>query len=131
MSGAQTFVEEVQATITPVGPGDRFSLLLIPLRPRRSPDRCSAPRTRSSASASTPCGRCRPAPTSARAGYNRRLYDRCKELGGSQYPISAVVLDADDWAVHYGEEWERLRRAKRRYDRDDVLASGPDVLGRC
>ncbi len=52
--------------------------------------------------------------------FNRRLYDRCKELGGSQYPISAVALDAHDWEVHYGAEWERLLRAKRRYDRDDA-----------
>ena len=32
MSDAATFLEEVQATITPVVPGDAFSLLLIPLR---------------------------------------------------------------------------------------------------
>ena len=61
--------------------------------------------------------------------FNGRLYDRCTQLGGSHYPISAVRLDVDDWAVHYGEQWDRLRAAKRRYDRDDVLAGGPDVLG--
>jgi hypothetical protein len=32
--------------------------------------------------------------------------------------------------AHYGEQWERLLAAKRRYDSGDVLASGPDVLGR-
>ena len=62
--------------------------------------------------------------------FNRRLYDRCRELGGSSYPISAVRLDVDDWKAHYGEQWDRLRAAKRRYDGGDVLASGPDVLGR-
>ena len=35
MSDAATFLEEVQATITPVVPGDAFSLLLIPLRASR------------------------------------------------------------------------------------------------
>ena len=42
--------------------------------------------------------------------FNRRLYDRCKQVGGSQYPISAIRLGPDDWAVHYGEQWDRLLR---------------------
>ena len=82
-------------------------------------------------SASTRCGPFRRASMSRpRCAFNRRLYDRCKQLGGSQYPISAVRLAVEDWVVHYGEQWDRLVAAKRRYDRDDVLAGGPDVLGR-
>jgi len=40
-----------------------------------------------------------------------------------------VRLDVADWVEHYGEQWNRLVAAKHRYDRDDVLAGGPDVLG--
>ena len=61
--------------------------------------------------------------------YNRRLYDRAVELGGTQYPISAVRLDPADWVRHYGAQFRRLVRAKARFDPADVLASGPDVLG--
>jgi hypothetical protein len=35
MSNAATFLEEVQRTITPIVPGDSFSLLMIPLRSSR------------------------------------------------------------------------------------------------
>ena len=62
--------------------------------------------------------------------YNRRLYDRAIELGGTQYPISAVRLTPADWARHYGSQFRRLVHAKARFDPADVLASGPDVLGR-
>ena len=131
MSDARTFLEEVQATLTPIGPGDRSSLLLIPLRSSTF----TRPLFRTmdeELGVGFDTLRALPVGTDATSvlAFNRRLYDRCKELGGSQYPISAVALDAHDWQVHYGAEWERLLRAKRRYDRDDVLASGPDVLGR-
>jgi hypothetical protein len=49
--------------------------------------------------------------------------------GGSQYPIGAIRLGTQDWAVHYGEQSGRLRDAKRRFDPANTLASGPDVLG--
>ena len=45
------------------------------------------------------------------------------------YPISAIRLDAQDWAVHDAEQWTRLLDAKRRFDPANTLASGPDVLG--
>jgi FAD/FMN-containing dehydrogenase len=61
--------------------------------------------------------------------FNRGLDDRCKQLGGSQYPIGAIHLGTQDWAVHDGEQWSRLRDAKRRFDPANTLASGPDVLG--
>jgi cytokinin dehydrogenase len=132
MSAAQAFLEEVQRTIAPIGPGDRYNLLLIPLRASTF----TRPLFRThdgelgvgfDTLRSVPAG----SDLAPLLAFNRQLYDLAKELGGSQYPISAVELDEHDWEVHYGEEWERLRRAKRRYDRDDVLASGPDVLGRC
>jgi FAD/FMN-containing dehydrogenase len=61
--------------------------------------------------------------------YNRTLYDRYGDLGGTNYPISAVRLTRDDWESHYGPHWGRLLRAKRRHDPDNVFASGPDIFG--
>jgi FAD/FMN-containing dehydrogenase len=131
MSGAASFLEEVQATIEPVGPGDSFSLLLIPLRASRFTRPLFRTQDEELGLGFDTLRALPPGtdPKSALA-FNRRLYDRCRRLGGSQYPISAVRLDVEDWKAHYGEQWDRLRAAKRRYDRDDVLASGPDVLGR-
>lgn len=34
--------------------------------------------------------------------YNRKLYDRNRELGGTNYPISAVRMERRDWKRHYG-----------------------------
>lgn len=131
MSGASTFLTEVQAALAPVADGDVFSLLMIPLRSStftrplfRAPgeDLVIGFDTLRSVPPGTDV-------TSVLA-FNRRLYDRCRELGGTAYPISAVDLDVDDWRRHYGDQWSRLRAAKRRFDSCDVLASGPDVLGR-
>jgi cytokinin dehydrogenase len=131
MSAAATFLQDVQDEIEPLGPGDRYSLLLIPLR--RSAFGRPLFRTQDEELGlgfdtlrAFPPG----LDVEAALRFNRRLYDRCKQLGGSQYPISAVRLAVEDWVVHYGEQWDRLVAAKRRYDRDDVLAGGPDVLGR-
>ena len=60
---------------------------------------------------------------------NRTLYDDNRLRGGSVYPFSAVQLTAEDWRLHYGTHWKTLLAAKRRYDRENILASGPDVLG--
>jgi FAD/FMN-containing dehydrogenase len=130
MSAATAFVRTVQDEIEPIAGGDSYSLLLIPLR--RS--RFGRPLFRSQdeeLGIGFDTLRALPVGLDAESviAFNRRLYDRCTEVGGSHYPISAVRLDVDDWAVHYGEHWNRLRAAKRRYDRDDVLAGGPDVLG--
>ncbi len=131
MSGVATFLREVQATIAPIATGDRYNLLLVPLR--RSTFTRPLFRTQDDELGlgfdtlrALPPG----LDVESVLAFNRRLYDRCRELGGSSYPISAVRLDMNDWIAHYGEQWDRLLAAKRRYDSADVLASGPDVLGR-
>lgn len=130
-SAITTFVADVQATIKPLAPGDGFSILLLPVKTGRF---------------TRPLFR---APSEERAfgfdilryspydsnvlgqilDYNRMLYDKNRDLGGTNYPISAVRLAAEDWQRHYGPYWGALLTAKRRYDPDNVLASGPDVLG--
>ena len=130
MSQASTFVTEVQSTITPVGDGDSFNLLLIPLRTSTfTRPLFRAPAEELAVGFDTlravPAG----SDIDALLRYNRQLFDRAVELGGTQYPISAVRLEPDDWARHYGAHFRRLVRAKRCFDSDDVLASGPDVLG--
>ena len=131
MSGAATFLHEVQDEIEPLGPGDRYSLLLIPLR--RSVFGRPLFRTQDEELGlgfdtlrAFPPG----LDVEAALRFNRRLYDRCKQLGRLAVPDQRVRLAVEDWVVHYGEQWDRLVAAKRRYDRDDVLAGGPDVLGR-
>lgn len=57
---------------------------------------------------------------------NRQLFEESRALGGTLYPFSAVKLSRSDWRQHYGEDFDELARAKRRYDRRNVLASGPD-----
>ena len=113
MSGAATFLQEVQGEIEPLGPDDRYSLLLIPLR--RSTFGRPLFRTQDEELGlgfdtlrAFPPG----LDVEAALRFNRRLYDRCKQLGGSQYPISAVRLAVEDWVVHYGEQWDRLRRGQ-------------------
>ena len=129
MSDAATFLEEVQATIAPIVPGDSFSLLLIPLRASRF----TRPLFRTQDEELGP--RVRPAPRPA-ARHRRRTGARLQPSASTTDAASSaarstrsarVRLDVDDWAAHYGEQWPRLLAAKRRYDRDDVLASGPDI----
>ena len=130
MSGSEAFLTDVQAELKPVAEGDVFSLLMIPLRSStftrplfRTP--------REDLVVGFDTLRSMPPGTDLTSvlALNRRLYNRCRDLGGTAYPISAVDLDVHDWQRHYGEQWSRLRTAKRRFDRSNVLASGPDVLG--
>jgi cytokinin dehydrogenase len=59
---------------------------------------------------------------------NRELFVRNRALGGTHYPFAALELSPGDWQKHYGSAWPALVRAKRRYDPDGVLASGPNLF---
>jgi cytokinin dehydrogenase len=129
-SATTGFVEDVQASLTPLAADDQFSILLIPLRPAR----LTRPLFR--------------APVEERAygfdilrtlpndpqvieqvlAFNRALYDKNRAVGGTNYPISAVRLLPEDWRRHYGSEYARLAAAKQRYDPDNLLAGGPDIF---
>lgn len=59
---------------------------------------------------------------------NRTIFEQNRSLGGTHYPFSALQLARRDWRLHYGPHWDMLVQAKRRYDPDNVLASGPDIF---
>jgi cytokinin dehydrogenase len=59
---------------------------------------------------------------------NRTLFEHSRDLGGTLYPFAALELSGREWQQHYGPVWPALARAKRRYDPDLVLASGPNPL---
>jgi cytokinin dehydrogenase len=59
---------------------------------------------------------------------NRTLFERSRDLGGTLYPFAALELSGREWQQHYGAAWPALARAKRRYDPDLVLASGPNLF---
>ncbi|MEU8925808.1 FAD-binding protein [Kitasatospora sp. NPDC048545] len=59
---------------------------------------------------------------------NRRLYDRAVQLGGKRYLIGAVPgMTGADWRRHYGGLWERVARAKRRFDPAGILTPGQGI----
>ncbi|WP_275187175.1 FAD-binding protein [Bradyrhizobium sp. CSA112] len=59
---------------------------------------------------------------------NRALYDRIREAGGVQYPVSAFAMSPGHWEVHFGSGWPQLREAKRRHDPEHLLAPGYNVF---
>ncbi|MFE3506161.1 FAD-binding protein [Kitasatospora sp. NPDC059160] len=72
-----------------------------------------------------------PAPgadTAAMLERNRRLYERAVQLGGKRYLIGAVPgMSGADWQAHYGGLWERVTRAKRRFDPAGILTPGQGI----
>jgi FAD/FMN-containing dehydrogenase len=58
---------------------------------------------------------------------NRSLFERCRHLGGTLYPIGAVPLTPEDWRLHFGDEWQRLVAAKHRFDPGNILTPGPGL----
>ncbi len=71
-----------------------------------------------------------PNPTFARKmlDRNRRWFDRARELGATRYPIGSLDFDREDWKRHYGDQWPRLKKIKRRYDPDTILTPGPGIF---
>jgi cytokinin dehydrogenase len=124
------FVGTVEQTLRPLVAGDSFTILLIPMQTRLfTRPLFRAPKTKFAFG----FGILRYLPADPGAveqalSYNRSLFDRCRDLGGTHYPISAVRLERDDWVRHYGPALGPLVAAKARFDPDRVFASGPDFL---
>jgi len=124
------FVAEVQQTLRPLVAGDSFSLLMIPMRTQRF----TRPLFRAPDSKlafgfgilrSLPAG----SPVLPQVlAFNRQLFERCRALGGTHYPISALPMAAADWAAHYGPQLGRLQKLKALHDPQRVLAGGPGFL---
>ena len=45
--------------------------------------------------------------------------------GGKRYLSGYITFDtAERWAAHFGDQWEPLKAAKKRWDPDGILAPG-------
>ena len=59
---------------------------------------------------------------------NRNLFEKARRVGGTRYPIGTLPFNRTDWILHYGEEWPRLARLKRRFDPAGILTPGPGIF---
>ena len=59
---------------------------------------------------------------------NRAIYERVRAAGGTLYPVSAFPMSRDDWRLHFGAAWGRLRDAKQHFDPGHVLIPGYEVF---
>jgi cytokinin dehydrogenase len=59
---------------------------------------------------------------------NRRIFEAARSIGGKVYPISAVALDREDWAHHYGSRYSALTSLKAVHDPDGILTPGFPVF---
>lgn len=129
-SAVDRFVGGIEQTLRPLAEGDSFTVLMIPFKTERftrplfrAPDEEKVVQVDILRNAPDD-----PGVIDEILAYNRVLYDENRDLGGTNYPISAVHLTRGDWERHYGPQWERLLRARRRHDPDNVFASGPDIF---
>ncbi len=128
--GIDAFVGMVEQTLKPLTVGDRFSILLLPMQTQRfTRPLFRAPKTEMAFG----FGILRSLPPEKEAVmqalvYNRSLFDQCRDVAGTHYPISAVRLDRDDWVRHYGTQFAKLAAAKQRYDSGNVLTGGPNLF---
>lgn len=129
-SAVDEFVGGIEETLKPLADGDSFAVLMLPYKTERftrplfrAPDEEKVVQVDILRNAPDD-----PGVVEEIIAYNRTLYDQNRDLGGTNYPISAVRLTRRDWKRHYGPYWDGLVHAKRRYDPDNVLASGPDVI---
>ena len=53
---------------------------------------------------------------------NRRLFEKARDVGGTRYPIGSLEFSRRDWQLQYGNQWDNFKRAKRRFDPDELLA---------
>ncbi|MPY91021.1 MAG: FAD-binding protein [Luteitalea sp.] len=57
------------------------------------------------------------------------LIDRMRTVGGKRYPPYGLVRAQSEWEEHYGPDvWQRLVRAKRQFDPNNVLTPGPGIF---
>jgi cytokinin dehydrogenase len=54
----------------------------------------------------------------------KRASDLAIRMGGKRYPSGWLDFDGAAWKAHFGDRWEALAAAKRRFDPDAVLHPG-------
>ncbi|MEU6642498.1 FAD-binding protein [Saccharomonospora sp. NPDC046836] len=59
---------------------------------------------------------------------NADLFARVKASGGTVYPVNALPMTVKDWQDHFGDAWDTLESAKRRYDPAGVLTPGQGMF---
>jgi cytokinin dehydrogenase len=57
---------------------------------------------------------------------NQALYVEAREKGGFRYPVDAQLVD--DWARHYGDEWNNFSAAKHKFDPNRLLSTGVNIF---
>ena len=71
-----------------------------------------------------------PASVHGMVATNRSLYERAREAGGKQYPVTAAPMTSSDWRDHFGQEnWTLLSRAKKEFDPKNLLTPAPGIFG--
>ncbi len=55
---------------------------------------------------------------------NATLYHRIRDLGGTQYPVSALPMSRDDWRAHFGPRWRVFQGVRKRHDPKNLLTPG-------
>lgn len=129
-SQAEAFIGRVIGELTPAGLGRSFPLLVYPFR--RAP--MGRPLLRVPKEDFFVLFDILRTASPGAAGQdemladNHRLFDENRLLGGTHYPISALGLTPSDWERHFGDAWEDLRDAKRRYDPAGILTPGPGIF---
>jgi cytokinin dehydrogenase len=59
---------------------------------------------------------------------NRTLYERARDMGGTRLTTTAIPFSQADWIHHYGPAWESFRKAKQRFDPNNVLTPGQGMF---
>jgi hypothetical protein len=59
---------------------------------------------------------------------NRKLLERCWEIGGTYYPFGMIDLYQNDWKFHYGSYWDQVVRIKQLFDPNHLLTPGQGIF---
>jgi cytokinin dehydrogenase len=69
-----------------------------------------------------------PAFADAMLARNRTLFEQARAVGGTRYPIGALIFNRHDWKTHYGNRWDNVRRSKSKFDPERILTPGPGIF---
>ncbi len=59
---------------------------------------------------------------------NYTLFEQCRAVGGTLYPIATIGLSHEDWQRHFGTQWQKFLHAKHRFDPDALLTPGQGIF---